>query len=132
MSADSPPEELPSPALDFLAAHFGDGHEPSPLSPEESEVVDHVLVYVEERFGTMKYILGLAIDFAILAQRLSLVDEEAKVARLELTEQELFQRYTLIERVGSRTANTLSLTFGDHPKEGIRKIERGPSRFPCN
>jgi hypothetical protein len=70
----------------------------------------------------MKYILGLALDFTILAQRLSEIDHEAKGTRVDLDESALFLRYELItERAGTQ-ANTLSLRFED-AEVGIRQIE---------
>lgn len=68
-----------------------------------------------------KYVLGLALDFIMLAQRLSNVDAEGKSAR-SLSEAELFARYRLITERGNVTANTLSLGYGG-VNEGIRKLE---------
>lgn len=76
----------------------------------------------------MKYILGLAIDFALLAQRLSTVDEEGKALQKGLTEEELFARYQLVTERGSRQANTLTLKYGGM-QQGIRKIEESVAEF---
>jgi hypothetical protein len=70
----------------------------------------------------MKYILGLGLDFLIVAQRLSRVDPAAKAFRPKLTKKRLFSHYTLIEARGARKANTLTLEF-QGVQEGIRRVE---------
>lgn len=104
----------------FLAKHFDDSLNSLPI--EEQRVADAVIGFVKQRFGSMKYILGLTVDFLIVAQRLSLVDPDAIGARLELTEESLFDRYRLVETRGGKTANTLTLTYKG-ASEGIRKHE---------
>jgi hypothetical protein len=92
------------------------------LDQVEQEILEGALSYVRSRFGRQKYILGLAIDFVILAQRLSQVDSRGKRSRLDLDEGKLFSRYELVTERGDVQANTLTLKFGDK-EEGIRKIE---------
>ncbi len=70
----------------------------------------------------MRYILGLALDFVILAQRLAAADPEAKRFRPDLSYENLFQKYKLITERGESQANTLTLQCGD-TQAGIRKTE---------
>jgi len=116
-------DKLPPAAVDFLTQYFGDECADVKISESESAIIEEVIAYVKTRFGSMKYILGLALDFTILAQNLSSHDAEAKNARPTLTEQKLFNTYTMVTKVGNKTANTLSLKYGKSRKEGIRKVE---------
>jgi hypothetical protein len=115
---------------DFLGADFPglDLDSEARLGAEELRIVERAEGYVAARFKGMKYILGLAIDFTLLAQRLSTVDEEGKALRKDLTEEELFARYRLVTERGSRQANTLTLKFGGM-QQGIRKIEESVAEF---
>ncbi len=106
----------------FLEPHFGLGFSPEPVSPEEERRIAEIRDFVAGRFSDARYVLGLALDFALLAQQLSLHDPDAKAARPSLTKDELFARYTLITSHGARTANTLTVQYG-RQKIGIRKIE---------
>ena len=47
--------------------------------------------YVEHRFVRMRYILGLAIDFTLVAQQVSDIDPAAKAFRPKLTVEKLFE-----------------------------------------
>jgi hypothetical protein len=115
-------EELAvDPVRDLLEKFFAETDEPS-VGEADKERVDWILEYVSSRFATMKYILGLALDFTLLAQGLASIDVEAKKGRLTLTEEQLFKRYTLVTKRGDRTANTLTLTFKGKDV-GIRRIE---------
>lgn len=115
---------------DFLGADFPglDLDSDTKLGAGELRIVERVEDYVATRFKGMKYILGLAIDFTLLAQRLSTVDEEGKALRKDLTEEDLFARYRLVTERGSRQANTLTLKFGGM-QQGIRKIEESVAEF---
>jgi hypothetical protein len=70
----------------------------------------------------MKYILGLGLDFAVLAQRLSESDTEMKAFTSDLSMDDIFSRYTLVEVRGEKKANTLTL-ISNGSQYGIRKIE---------
>lgn len=114
---------------EFLRPHFPNFPPPSQkFTPGDAEQqrIQFVLDYVGRSFKRAKYVLGLALDFTLLAQRLSLVDTDAKSARKRLTEATLFRRYRRIKERGDTQANTLTLKFGD-VTEGIRKIEESVS-----
>jgi hypothetical protein len=115
---------------EFLGADFPglDLDSITKLSADEQRIIERVEDYVATRFKSMKYILGLALDFALLAQRLSAVDEEGKALRKDLTEEGLFARYQLVTERGSRQANTLTLKVG-RMQQGIRKIEESVAEF---
>lgn len=126
--------DLPDPertlAVDFLRPYFPD-HAPDAeiaVSVEEEAVIGEILAYVDERCGRMKYILGLALDFTLLAQRLTLVDPEARHSRPGFTAAALFERYPRITERGQTTANTLTVVFGGR-EEGIRRIEEQVRRL---
>lgn len=106
----------------FLSEHFRDLRPAGGLGSEEQTIIEWIISYVDTRFGRMKYILGLALDFAIVAQRLSLIDSDAKGFRPQLTEEDIFEKYTLITERGSRKANTLTLEYAG-VQEGIRRVE---------
>lgn len=115
---------------DFLGADFPglDLDSDTKLGADEQRTIERVEGYVATHFKSMKYILRLALDFALLAQRLSTVDDEGKALRKNLTEEELFARYRLVTERGSRQANTLTLKFGGM-QQGIRKIEESVAEF---
>ncbi len=111
---------------EFLKLGFPEPPTPEKLEPEEVAIIKEILrVVAANTSGTgrvKKYVLGLALDFTLLAQRLSAKDPELKKARPKLTEKELFSRYTLVTERGDTVANTLTLTF-QGKEEGIRKLE---------
>ena len=107
---------------DFLNPYFGQNFQPASLSSEEKTIVDAVLTGIDRDFSGKRYILGLALDFALLAQKLSLTDAEAKGFRPALTVSTLFQRYERITEKSGRLANTLTVKYGT-ASEGIRRIE---------
>ncbi|TDU18085.1 hypothetical protein C8E00_11413 [Chromohalobacter marismortui] len=92
------------------------------ISFEELPIIDFCKNYIKERFTFMKYILGLGIDFSILAQRLSEYDVEMKSFTPVLSVEDIFSRYEMVESRGSRKSNTLTLSFSGK-QYGIRKIE---------
>ncbi len=107
---------------DFLAPYFDLGFDLFSLPATEQDVVDAVLAGIAHDFAGKRYILGLALDFALLAQRLSLVDMEAKEFRPTLTVDTLFERYKRITEKSGRLANTLTVVYGS-VTAGIRRIE---------
>ncbi len=114
---------------ELLSPHFGTGFEPDELTNSEQTIIEQVLKYVGSRFTRMKYILGLALDFAIVAQRLSNVDDSAKRSRENLTIEQLFQRYQVVTERGEQQANTLTLKFGLSTQVGIRRIKESIVHF---
>jgi hypothetical protein len=74
----------------------------------------------------MRYPLGLALDFTLLAQQLALHDPSGKAFRNNLTKGKLFERYQLVTERAGRGANTLTLKYQDGriaQQVGIRKLE---------
>ena len=113
---------------EFLESYFGakpDGK----ISHDESLVVDSCLEYVSSRFSRMKYILGTAIDFTLLAELLSTDDPEIDQFKPSLNQSDLFERYTLVQSRGKRKANTLSLSYNNGKYFGIRKLEESVLEF---
>jgi hypothetical protein len=112
----------------FLSPYFPENIASQTIDDEaENAVIDSVLAYIDERFTKMKYILGLAMDFTLLAQRLANVDAEAKAFRPDLTSEQLLSRYNRITERGDTLANTLTLRYGDS-EFGIRQIEEAVAR----
>ena len=106
---------------EFLGSSF-DNDISRPLSDTEKNAVENCLDYVAARFGGMKYILGTALDFTLLAQRLANYDNALKSSSADLTLDEIFSRYQVSAGVGERKANTLTLSYKGK-REGIRRIE---------
>jgi len=88
----------------------------------ENETIGRCVEYVSSRFSKMKYILGLAIDFTLLAQQLSIHDQVLSSPDPELTLENLFKRYHLVTERGGKKANTLTLTIAGQ-SFGIRRLE---------
>src|SRR4051812_46079081 len=95
----------------FLEAGFDEGFAPEEVSEAERAVIGRVLGYVEARFCQITYVLGLALDFTMAAQKLSEFDPEAKGFRPGLDEAALFARYPRTASAGTQNVNTLTLTF---------------------
>ena len=89
---------------------------------DEVNIINLILGTVESQFKKKKYVLGQALNFTLLAQKLSNYDVEQKGFTPELGIDEIFERYGLVESRGGTTANTLTLKFSGK-EEGIRKIE---------
>ena len=106
----------------FLASSFDPGFTPGPLVEEERGLVDAIMRAVEGQFSPLTYILGLALDFTLLAQRLSRLDPEARLFRRKLTEATLLARYELVTKRGKKQVNTLTFKYGAATL-GIRTIE---------
>ena len=93
------------------------------FSDAEREVYNSILEYVDTRFGSMKYILGLAIDFVILAEQV--LSHTAQVGRLDFAEDSdsPTDQFTRVEEKGNRKLNTLTFRTDDGTTFGIRKLE---------
>ena len=108
----------------YLVANFGQEEISSSVSTEEKEIIKLCLEYVDTRFSRMKYILGTAMDFTILIEYLSNIDDELNQFTPEITLEEVFGKYKLLTKRGNRKANTLTLSYQGN-EFGIRKIEEG-------
>lgn len=107
---------------DFLSTYFGDDLDGASLIESEDVLIASIIDYVNSRFNRMRYILGLAIDFTLLAQRLSSEDSEAKSYRPNISLSTILERYNLVKERGETKANTLTLGYGGQ-KFGIRQTE---------
>ncbi|HEY2841961.1 MAG TPA: hypothetical protein VGJ26_22570 [Pirellulales bacterium] len=92
------------------------------VSPGEREALHAVYAFVESKFGSAKYVLGLAVDFCLLAQQISSIDKRLAGGDPNLTKAELFQRYPRMTEDAGRPLNTLTLEFGGL-RFGIRQID---------
>lgn len=106
----------------FISDYFGDFVQNPEVSTEENAIIIQCIEYVSLRFSKMKYILGTALDFTLLAQLLSKHNPDAKDFRGELTVDNIFETYELIKARGEAGANTLTVEYAGQ-KVGIRKIE---------
>ena len=92
------------------------------LAPGEQALIDEVMQAVRTRFARQKYVVGLVIDFSVVAQQLSEVDPTAKLFRPDLEFTRIAERYNIVKERNGREANTLTLQYGGRTF-GIRKIE---------
>jgi len=105
----------------FIETHF-DAAPVGVLADGDEQTMAEILAYVEARFGRMKYILGLAIDFTLLAQEIARLDTAFAPLSAGDEAASVFARYPLVEQRGERQANTLTLSVGT-ATVGIRKFE---------
>lgn len=113
-------------AESFLSRYFRDEVrqlDKKLLTQDERDIIRQVLGYVRQRFAGMKYILGTALDFTLLAQRVAQYDARFHKTQNGLELVDIFNSFSIVEIVGSRTANTLTFKMPDGQKYGIRKIE---------
>jgi hypothetical protein len=109
----------------FLDKGFDEGFTPGEVSEAELALSGHILKSVEDKFHSVTYILGLPLDFTVVAQKLSEFDLDAKDFRGDLDETALFARYPRTTS-GTQNVNTLTLTFQFNSKTkkvGIRRVE---------
>ena len=93
---------------EFFAPSFPADFRPGRIGDEERSIIDAILRSVKTQFNPLTYILGLALDFTVLAQKLSHDDPKAKQLRINFTEAALLSRYELVTMRGRNQANTLS------------------------
>ena len=108
----------------FLASGFLEDFSSGQISTDEIQLIDAILKSVKSLFNPLTYVLGLAINFAMLAQRLSHLDADAKMYRKDLTEVEILDRYELVTKRGKKQVNTLSFKY-QKKTLGIRRTEEG-------
>ena len=106
----------------YFGEYFGEADRIGSLNLQESNLISRCEGYVKDRFSTMKYILGLALDFTLLAQCLRKHDESLAEFDANRSEDLIFTKYTLITQRGARQSNTLTLKFGEYAY-GIRRLE---------
>ncbi|GAA5526175.1 hypothetical protein Maes01_02770 [Microbulbifer aestuariivivens] len=106
---------------EFMSYAFSGDVKASALKDEDA-LIAQILETVLSQFKRKKYVLGQALDFTMLAQKLSNHDIELKEFTPNLTIDEIFERYGLVESRGDTAANTLTLRYSQY-EYGIRKIE---------
>lgn len=105
----------------FLDQYFS-GVAAGELAPGEQALIDEVMQAVRTRFTRQKYVIGLVIDFAVVAQQLAELDPTAQPFRPDLEFTEIAEQYSIVRERNGREANTLTLQYDGHTF-GIRKIE---------
>ena len=104
----------------FLRPIFGKiGHD---VSSAEQGIVSTVCDTVERQFSKAKYPLGLAIDFAVVAQQLAAVDPRLRKFDPTLDIDGIRSRYDIVKERKQTKANTLTLRFRG-VSAGIRSVE---------
>lgn len=104
----------------FLARFFPSAFAPHKLTRTEQALVDGILRFVGDGFDGAKMLLGLAIDFSAIAEKLSRIHGDGSDFRPDLTEDEIFSIYA--RKKSAKSKNTLS--FLHHKTEvGIRAVE---------
>jgi len=104
----------------FLKPIFGDlSHD---IGSAEQAVVASILDAVKKQFSKAKYPLGLAIDFAVVAQQLAAVDARLNKFDKTLDFEAIKSRYDIVKERKDTKANTLTLRFGG-VSAGIRSVE---------
>ncbi len=92
------------------------------LSAKEATLAEGIYTYVDSMFDGAKYVLGLALDFCLIAEQLSDLDDELKKFDSTLTSERLFEKYERITVENDRTLNTLTLEFNGK-RFGIRTVD---------
>jgi hypothetical protein len=101
----------------FLAEFFPADFAPGRLTRPEKQILDDALQFVSNGFSDAKMILGLAIDFCVLAEKLTAENDDAIEFQPDLTSDEVLARYG-----GNQGRNTLTFMI-DGTNYGIRAIE---------
>ena len=112
----------------FLYGYFGEEFVAGDLTPQEQETIDEIVAYTNAHVVAAasgrrrRYVLGLALDFLLLAQQVCSVDPGRKRFSPTLTEGDLRTRYRFVKERGGDAANTLTLERGAF-SAGIRPLE---------
>ena len=112
------PHEIVDTFLDQYFANVVAGE----LAPGEQALIDEIMQIVRTRFARQKYVVGLVIDFSVVAQQLAEFDPQAQTFRPDLEFTEIADRYNIVRERNGREANTLTLQYAGH-SFGIRRIE---------
>lgn len=107
----------------FLASFFTASPPLESLTPQELQLIEIIVAEVLTRAAKARYILGSAVDYLLMAQKLAAFDPVANGFQPELTEQALFERYELVIERNGKKANTLTLRFGSKAEAGMRGFE---------
>jgi hypothetical protein len=107
--------------VQFLSAFFTEAA-PAKIPARERPAFNRIFEFVDSKFASAKYVLGLAIDFCALAQQISIVDPRLKKADLTISNEVIFQRYRRITEEGGKPLNTLTIEHKGQ-RFGIRPID---------
>ena len=107
-------------ARELIGARFGAGYAAGPVGDAEAAVVRSLVEAVDGRFSRMKYVLGTALDFVLLAEALDAGDRGFEPG---VTQDEVFGRYARVTHRGERELNTLTLTDAAGDEHGVRAVE---------
>lgn len=105
----------------LLEEYFDGEHGADELGADEKEKIRSIIDYVDDYFAGAKYVLGLGLDFVLLAQQVS--DDVGRDFEPKLTVDEIFNRHKRITERGGKTLNTLTLRGPGGAAHGIRKAE---------
>jgi hypothetical protein len=102
----------------FLSSHFPKGYEPAPseLSADERSEIESIVQTVSDSFHDNVGELGMALDFLIIAEEISQVDEWVRGFDPEIDTSEVLDRY---ER---KDTNTLTILY-ESEQYGIRPVQ---------
>ena len=110
----------------FLQTGFAAGFTPGQIRKAEAKLLEGIVRYVEARFNPLTYVLNLALDFTLVAQKLSEYDLQAKAFRPDMNEAKLFNYYPRSIKISRKANSTLTLGFvvnGKKKSIGIRRVE---------
>lgn len=112
--------------LSFISNYFSDRKRE--ISKLEGQCIDFILEQVATEFKKRKYVLGLAIDFILLAQALDDNSGHLKDFRATFKETDIYKTFPLVEARAGTQANTLTLV-SNGKQFGIRKFEENVADF---
>ena len=107
----------------FLEKGFEEDFTPEEVKDAEKAVIEGIIEYVDTRMNLPKaltYVLNLALDFIMVAQKLSEYDTGANDFREDMDEATLFARYPRTTSTADKNVSTLTLTFTVQKKVGNR------------
>lgn len=110
----------------FIGRHYQST--PTEITSEEADIIRSILEQVDNEFSKRKYVLGLALDFTLLAQSLDSESSLLSSFRYEYTMDDIATNFELVKSRGGSKANTFSVIYNGK-QFGIRKFEEGIADF---
>jgi hypothetical protein len=109
----------------FLADYFQRDPDIRSVSEQERDAILEILDYVSDTFSSKKYVLGLAIDFILVAESLGEAVNPATSRSFEpeLNGPDVINRYNRLETKKGQDLNTLTFLDDDGREHGIRGVE---------
>jgi len=105
----------------FMDEYFEDTYSSEQLNDSELSEINYIIDYIDKRFGSAKYILGLGLDFVLVAHQVSSSDFDVYEPNLEASA--ILSRHEQVTTYRNRTLNTLTLRGSGGVSYGIRSIE---------